>query len=269
MVDMQKLEEIAAQFGPDQDVTVGKWFGKPCLKVGGKVFAALWGGDLAVKLTSEAHSEALQFEGAHLFDPRGKGHPMKAWVQIPAAQSPTWSRFARLACECVAGAAQARKDEIIAGLVETRIKTLDAISSLSPALQDEVFLGVWSVKDLLAHLVGWDYANIEAVDAIRAGRLPGFYSYHDRDWQAFNARLIAEYKEGDFDDLIVSVQESHRQLVRLLEIVPAEELDADKDVRFKGYKVTIARLIQGEIDDEKTHHSQIEAFKSTFQEDTT
>jgi hypothetical protein len=143
---MQKLEEIAAQFGPDRDVTVGKWFGKPCLKVGGKVFAAIWGGDLAVKLTGEAHSEALQVEGAHLFAPRGKGHPMKAWVQIPVAQSSIWNRFARLACECVAGAAQAKKEEIIAGLVETRIKTLDAISSLSPAQQAEVFLGFWALR---------------------------------------------------------------------------------------------------------------------------
>ena len=153
-------------------------------------------------------------------------------------------------------------------MVETRIKTLDRMSSLSPAQQDEVFLGTWSMKDLLAHLVGWDYANIEAVDAVLAGRLPDFYSYHDRDWRTFNARLVAEYGKDDFEDLIASAQESHRQLVRLLETVPAEEFDADKDVRFKGYKVTIARLIQGEIDDEKTHYSQIEAFRSTFTEDT-
>lgn len=81
-----------------------------------------------------AYAEALQVEGAHLFDPRGKGHPMKEWVQIPAAQSSTWNRFARQACEYVAGAAQGKKDEI--------------------------FLGDWSVKDLLAHLVGWDYTNL-------------------------------------------------------------------------------------------------------------
>lgn len=113
MADTQKLDEIAAQFSPELDVTTGKWFGKPCIKVGGKVFAALWEGDMVFKLTGEAHSEALQIEGAHLFDPRGKGHPMKEWVQIPAAQSPTWSRFADLACQYVAGAAQAKKKEII------------------------------------------------------------------------------------------------------------------------------------------------------------
>ena len=66
MSDTQILNEVAAEFSSEQDVTPGKWFGKLCLKVSGKVFAALSGGDMAFKLTGEAHSEALQVEGAHL-----------------------------------------------------------------------------------------------------------------------------------------------------------------------------------------------------------
>ena len=45
-------------------------------------------------------------------------------------------------------------------LIETRRKILDAASSPSPEQQDEVFLGIWSVKDLLAHLAGWNVTNI-------------------------------------------------------------------------------------------------------------
>ncbi len=96
-----KLDEIASEFGPDLGVATGKWFGKPCVKAGDKVFVVLWGKDLASKLTGEAHAQALAVEGAHLFDPRGIGHPMKEWVQVPAAQSSTWSRFAHLAYEYV------------------------------------------------------------------------------------------------------------------------------------------------------------------------
>jgi hypothetical protein len=103
MDDTYILNEIAAEFGADEDVTSGNWFGKPCLKVGGKVFAALWGSDMVFKLRGDAHTEALRVEGARLFDPRGKGHPMKEWVQIPAAQSSMWSRSAGLAREYVAG----------------------------------------------------------------------------------------------------------------------------------------------------------------------
>ena len=158
-------------------------------------------------------------------------------------------------------AAQAKKDKIIAELVEARGKILDAASSLSPADQDRVFLGVWSVKDLLAHLVGWDFANLEAAQAILAGQIPGFYAHYDRDWRTYNARLVAEYKREDFADLLASVEDSHQKLIGFLETIPAEEFDRDRGVRFKGYKVTIARLLQAEIDDEKTHHTQVDEFR--------
>jgi len=167
MLDAQVLTDIAAAFGPEQKVTAGKWFGKPCLKADGKVFAALWEGGMAFKLTGTAHTKALQVEGARLFDPRGRGHPMKEWVQIPACQSSTWGEFARLAYEYVAHRAQVLKDQVLSDLIQARQMILGAASSLSSAQQDEVFLTLWSVRDMLAHLVGWDYANLEAVRAIR------------------------------------------------------------------------------------------------------
>ena len=261
---MTTLDEIAAQFGPEPDVARGKWFGKPCLKAGSKVFVALFEGDMAFKLAGEAHSEALQVKGARLFDPRGKGHPMKEWVQIPAAQSSTWGRFAELSCNYVTGAAQAKKENIIAGLVEARRSILDAASSLSPIERDEVFLGVWSAKDLLAHLVGWDFANLESAKEIPAGKLPSFYSHYDRDWQSFNARLVVEHEQDNFAALISSIEDSHRELVDFLQTVPAEEFDRDRGVRFKGYKVTIARTLEAEIKDEREHCAQIEAFARRY-----
>jgi hypothetical protein len=190
---------------------------------------------------------------------------MKEWVQIPAAQSATWNRFAELACQYVAGAAEMKKDQLISDLIEAQSKLLDAASSLSPAQQDEVFLGVWSVKDLLAHLVGWDLANLESVEAIPTGRLPAFYEHYDHDWATYNAQLVAEYKKDDFAELVSSIEDSHRRLVEVLQTVPAEEFDRDHGVRFKGYKVTIAGTLQAEIDDERTHCTQIEEFKDEIE----
>jgi hypothetical protein len=101
MANTEQLQEIATQFSPDQKVAVGKWFGKPCLATDKRVFVVLWGSDLAFKLAGEAHSEALQIKGAHLFDPRGKGAAMKEWVQIPKSQSSLWGQFARRAYDYV------------------------------------------------------------------------------------------------------------------------------------------------------------------------
>jgi hypothetical protein len=156
--------------------------------------------------------------------------------------------------------AQARKDEIITALTTARRKILDVAYTLPPEKQDEVFLGVWSVKDLLAHLVGWDYTNIEAVKSILDGELPEFYSYRDRDWQTYNSLLVEMHKKEDFAELLYSVEASQRALMGLLGTVPADEFDKDKGVRFKRYKVTIARLLQAEADDEEEHYRQIKEF---------
>ena len=158
--------------------------------------------------------------------------------------------------------AQVKKDELIAGLIETRRKILDLASALSTFEQDQVFLGVWSIKDLLAHLMGWDATNRKAVKAIRIGKLPEFYAYMDRDWQTYNARLVLKHKHGGLAELIPATRISHRKLMDSLQAIPAGEFEQDKGVRFKGYKVTIARLLQAELKDEKVHYAQIEKFRS-------
>jgi len=101
MADPEILKAIVAQFSPDQKVSISKWFGLPCIKTHNKVFAVLWGRDVAFKLSGEANAEALSIPGAHLFDPRAKRNPMKEWVQIPGDHSAEWSRFAKLAFDYV------------------------------------------------------------------------------------------------------------------------------------------------------------------------
>lgn len=101
MVDMDTLEKIAGQFSSNQNVEIGKWFGKPCLKSEKKVFVVLWGRDLVFKLTGDAHAKALQNPGAHLFDPRGKGHAMKEWVQVPTTDEAVMHQLSAQAYEYV------------------------------------------------------------------------------------------------------------------------------------------------------------------------
>ena len=95
---------IVAQFAGNPRVAEGKWFGKTCLKVDGKAFAVLFGADLAFKLPDGARPQALEIEGARLFDPRGQGNPFKEWVQVPASQAAAWPMLAASAYEFVSAA---------------------------------------------------------------------------------------------------------------------------------------------------------------------
>jgi hypothetical protein len=155
---------------------------------------------------------------------------------------------------------QETKDRIMAELADARRKTLDLAHSLPPEKRNQVFLGFWSIKDLLAHLIGWDYTNIQATRELLEGERPEFYSYHDRDWRSYNARLVERYKKDSYAELLSSTESSHRELMEFLGTVPADEFDRDRGIRFKRYKITIADVLQGEADDEKEHYSQLKEF---------
>ena len=50
--------------------------------------------------------------------------------------------------------------ELILSLAETHTAILQEASQLSSEEQNTVFLGVWSVVDLIANLVGWDFTKV-------------------------------------------------------------------------------------------------------------
>ena len=154
----------------------------------------------------------------------------------------------------------ALKDDLLFGLKAVRESILSEALALSVEARDRVFLGTWSVMDLLAHLAGWDFTNLQAARDILDGLLPEFYEHHDKDWKTYNAALVAKYKRTDFREQIELVREAQKQLIECLQTLPAEDFKLDMGVRAKGIKVTIARLLQAELEDETTHFEQIYEF---------
>ena len=163
---------------------------------------------------------------------------------------------------------QITKQELLSAVIETRTTIIHAASGLSPTAQDTIFLGIWSVKDLIAHLIGWDFTNLAAAKDIQAGKLPEFYAHYDKDWKTFNAELVAKYKRDDFEELLALSRDSQGQLIAYLESVPAEAFEKDFGVRSgRNYKVTIARLLQAELKDGQEHLEQIRAAFSTREQE--
>ena len=155
------------------------------------------------------------------------------------------------------------KSELISNLIETRTAVLQAASGLSPTAQGTIFLGIWSIKDLIAHLVGWDFTNLAAAKDIQARKLPEFYAHYDKNWKTYNAGLVAKYKRDDFEELLALARDSHCQLIAYLESLTAEAFEKDFGVSSgRGTRVTIARLLQAEWKDEQEHLQQIRDFKS-------
>jgi hypothetical protein len=91
--DPRAAYDAVAELASSSPATTGKMFGMPCLMNNGKAFAGFHKDTMAFKLTGLAHAEALSLPGAHLFDPSGRGRPMREWVTLPADHASRWLEF--------------------------------------------------------------------------------------------------------------------------------------------------------------------------------
>lgn len=156
---------------------------------------------------------------------------------------------------------EAKKTQLLDDLTAARGQVIDAITALTPQAQVTVFLGIWSAHDIAAHLIGWDHANLEAVEAILAGGLPAFYQHYDADWRTFNAALVAQHKCATLAETLAAAKASHQALLDRLAALPAADVSRDTGVRSpRGRRVTIAMLLTAEASDERRHAAQIREY---------
>ncbi len=91
---------------PHGDAERTQMMGMPSVKLNGKLLVGYIDSQQAMvfKLADEdVRKEALALEGAHLFDPSGKGRPFKEWVVLPPAHEAEWLTWAERALTSRAG----------------------------------------------------------------------------------------------------------------------------------------------------------------------
>lgn len=109
-----------------------------------------------------------------------------------------------------------RKEDILRELAEARADLLDAIDGLSADhMRVAGVVGIWSAKDVLAHIVAWESEVVTALNQIQLGRVPSIMHIDDIDeWNDeqyhINARRLLE---AIMDDLAGV----HRMLYKMLE----------------------------------------------------
>lgn len=99
-----EYDAVVSEMMATSPTSSGKMFGMPCLKNNnGKAYAGLIEDSMVFKLGGTSHAEALALTGARLFDPSGRGRPMKEWVVVPNEHVSRWLEFARNAFDYVSG----------------------------------------------------------------------------------------------------------------------------------------------------------------------
>ncbi len=96
----------------------------------------------------------------------------------------------------------------------------DAISGLpDEAVVEPGAVGVWSVRDIIAHITTWEEEALKALPVIvEGGRLPRYASQGGID--AFNARQQAAKSQFSLERLRLEMEATHQRLLALLDRVP-------------------------------------------------
>ena len=104
----------------------------------------------------------------------------------------------------------------------------EALQGLNESQMSEVWLGTWSVKDIVAHIAGWHEEMGPALERLSRGERPirEGVSYDDVD--AWNARFAAARKTASVADVLLEFDKSHEYFMHAAAGVPAERFQAGK-----------------------------------------
>lgn len=92
----------------------------------------------------------------------------------------------------------------------------------------EVWLGTWSIKDILAHISGWHYEMGPALERMARGErpIPEGMNYQDPD--SWNARFAAAKKDTLVSELLRELDASHDYFMAQAANIPGERFVPEK-----------------------------------------
>jgi hypothetical protein len=92
----------------------------------------------------------------------------------------------------------------------------DAVHGLDEARMNEVWLGTWGVREIVAHIAGWHREMMPALERLARGERPYADGTYD-DFDRWNARFVDQRKAIATADLVREMEGSHRDFVRAVE----------------------------------------------------
>ena len=104
----------------------------------------------------------------------------------------------------------------------------DAIEGLNEEQLTEPWLGTWSVKEIVGHMVGWHRELTPALQRLARGErpVPPGTSYEDVD--AWNARFAAAVRDRRVTDVLLDFDASHEEFITAADAIPEARFEPGK-----------------------------------------
>lgn len=103
-----------------------------------------------------------------------------------------------------------------------------AVAGLGEAELTRVWLGTWSVRDVLAHMTGWHREMIPALERMARGERPFGEGVSYQDVDTWNEKFAAAGRGRSAAAIWRELEASHRDFVAAAGKVPEERFAPDK-----------------------------------------
>ena len=104
-----------------------------------------------------------------------------------------------------------------------------AIDGLDDGRLTRVWLGTWSIREILIHITGWHQEMLPALARVARGEAAYPAGTYD-DFDTWNARFVEAKAGVKVADVLAQLDASHRDFVRAAGAVPDAQLAAARDL---------------------------------------
>jgi hypothetical protein len=120
------------------------------------------------------------------------------------------------------------KDELLNEAAREYKALHEALQGLNEENMTEVWLGTWSVRDIVAHIAGWHREMSPALERLARGErpIPEGVSYDDVD--GWNERFAAARRSTTVADVLLELDQTHATFLKAAAAVPADRFQPGK-----------------------------------------
>jgi uncharacterized damage-inducible protein DinB len=126
-------------------------------------------------------------------------------------------------------------------------------------------VGGWSVRDVLAHLAGWDRGYIEMFRAMLAGERHAILDMDEGGNEAFNRENLTARSSAALDDVMKELTASRDELIELLRTIDNEQLFAPAPGD-EHADMSIAACVQVAAAHDEEHAEMIEEWRNQLED---
>jgi len=146
---------------------------------------------------------------------------------------------------------RSQKQALLQRLDEARAGLEALLPGIDPSKQ--IYPG-WTISQLLAHMTGWDDANIASLRAHVGGRTPATPA--DRGIDAYNAQTVSTRQDLDLDHVAKEWRLTRQILRTVVEQMPEDKFQEPLVIPWGG-KASVTELIEVFVEHEHEHTADV------------